>query len=185
MSLLRLAMVCVLVGTLLFAPPPTQTVEDFKGKFHPGMAWHWDIPRPNKPPLDTKDENSYAFALGEPGLDIVAANGTLYGPYEEGLTNAPNLIVKRAPDNWYIEISLRMDWKNLKQKDWGNYEQASLFVARDCDYFVNLLYGNSGASKEGKVEVSLNLQTTSNPDDSQGGFGVDPWQPTDKFVKLR
>ena len=185
MSLLRIAVFCFVVGAPLFAPASPQVSDEFKGKFNPALAWHWDIPRPGKSPLETKDENAYAFAPGEPGLDIEASDGTLYSNYEEGLKNTPNLIVKRVPDNWYIETALRMEWKQLKQKDWSAYEQASLFVARDCDYFMDLVYSNSGGSKDGKVSAVLNMQTTSEPDDSQGGFGVDAWQPTEKIVKLR
>ncbi|HLK59306.1 MAG TPA: hypothetical protein VKU00_22290 [Chthonomonadaceae bacterium] len=185
MTLLRLTACCAVLITTLLAPTSTQVLDEFKGKFRPDLDWRWDIPQPSKPPLDTFDESSYAFALGEPGLDIVASDGTLYSSYEEDLTNAANLVVKRIPDNWYVETAVRMDWKQLKQKDWGAYEQAALFIARDCDYFMDVNYANSGATKDGKVFVSLNMQTTSHPDDSQGGFGSDLWQPTNQFVKLR
>ena len=185
MSLVRAAALCVVLGVALLAPDASPSNDGFKSKFNPDLVWHWDIPQPGKPPLDTKDENAFFFALGEPGLDIVASEGTLYGPYEEGLKNTPNLIVKRVPDNWYIETAIKVDWKPLKEKEWEFYEQASVFIARDCDHFMNLLYGNSGGTKDGKVMVGLNMQTTTTPDDSQGGFDAPPWKPTDKFVKLR
>ncbi|MCS7207945.1 MAG: hypothetical protein NZ874_00040 [Fimbriimonadales bacterium] len=149
--------------------------DDFNGGF--SLGWRWTLP--DNDPFCTLFDNATGFNAENGTLVIQMRDGAMFSGFNTH-KNVPSLCITRpVPDDWYVEVRLRLDWTDITNARIF-YSQAGLFFGTGArDYFQLLAVQNANppewGGQRGTIYGSTNVETNNNF--SWGGRVSADWFP--------